>query len=284
MNIRKVENYLEAFQKRNNDDVKEKKIYNLLDKAKLDSVSKNNEKEAKYYFILQNILKIQQLYITAYNELKNEKYYKGWCNLERCELELKFLIPHFDITPSNDYWLYFIKTHVKKYQSIFPYKIFASPEILQTEKKCSICNKIISIRKPCGHEIGEIYDGQYCYRRVTGIEFLGVSLVEEPLQKYSVMFIPDEKTNKEVDHYNYSVVEYLMKCLKSPFDSWDVSQTETRHPHSHFKTYGRNDKCPCGSEKKYKNCCLKESGVLRPHFQFTFSKLPSKELLGLRYG
>jgi len=25
---------------------------------------------------------------------------------------------------------------------------------------------------------------------------------------------------------------------------------------------GRNEKCPCGSEKKYKNCCLRKDEVI----------------------
>jgi len=281
MNIQNVKRYLENFSQR--DSSNDKNVFDYLEKIKNNFVSEKNEEKSKYCFILQNILKIQQLYINSYNGIKNKEYYKGWCTLERCELEIKFLIPHFNITPDNRYYLYFIKDHVNKYQSIFPYKYFASPEILEKEKKCSICNKIISIRKPCGHEVGEIYNGQYCFRMVTDLEFLGVSLVKEPLQKYSVLFLQDEKNNKRIDHYDYSVIEYLMHSLKSPYDSWDVVLTRIRHPHSHFKTYGRNDDCPCGSKKKYKDCCLKESGVLRPHYQFTFSEPPPKDLLGIKY-
>jgi SEC-C motif len=34
---------------------------------------------------------------------------------------------------------------------------------------------------------------------------------------------------------------------------------------------GRNDKCPCGSNKKYKHCCLNKS--ISPSQTFTFEKV-----------
>jgi len=160
---------------------------------------------------------------------------------------------------------------------LFPYKLFFSPEIIEHEKKCNICGKIISIRNPCGHEVGEIYNGEMCIRIVTKAEFISISLVESPLQKYSVPFMTDPKTGKTVDHYDYSLLENLLKILKSPFDEWDYKKTTKMYPHSKFKHIGRNENCPCGSGKKYKQCCLKREGVTLPHYEF---HLPESLLKG----
>ena len=35
-----------------------------------------------------------------------------------------------------------------------------------------------------------------------------------------------------------------------------------------YEKINRNDKCPCGSGKKYKNCCLKE-GTFEKHHELT---------------
>ena len=47
-----------------------------------------------------------------------------------------------------------------------------------------------------------------------------------------------------------------MKRLEVLAQAWKKAHTQKIREH---KKVGRNDKCPCGSGKKYKNCCL-ESG------------------------
>lgn len=86
-----------------------------------------------------------------------------------------------------------------------------------------------------------------------------------PVQRYSVPFLVDPKTKESVDHYDYSLVEYVIRGLRSPFDEWSLTKTTTRQPHRRFKHVGRNAKCPRESGRKYKSCCLREDGVLRPH-------------------
>ncbi len=143
-----------------------------------------------------------------------------------------------------------------------------SPEILEHEKKCNICGRVISIRKPCNHEVGEIYNGDMCCRIVTKMNFLGISMVESPVLKYSVPFIDTEKTGEFVDHYNYSLLEYLIEMLLNPFEDWSFKLTSKIYPHSHYENHSRNDKCPCGSGAKYKKCCLQKDGVELPHYEF----------------
>lgn len=282
MEIDQIIIYLRSIQTRDNSTTKVEEVKASLQKIKKKQVDLNNQSEAKKLWCFEQILKIQVAYLKAYDCMKLEDFYKAWCILEQCELALRFLESHFQIG-NDEYFLDFINKHVERYQSLFPYKIFTSPEILETEKVCNICGKKISIRNPCGHETGEIYSGEMCIRRVTKWEGLGISLVERPLQKYSVPFTIDKKTGKTIDQYNYSVLKYLIKRLQSPFDSWNVHRSKRRHPHSKFRHIGRNDKCPCGSGKKYKKCCLNESGVLKDHHEFEFSVPPPPELQNIEY-
>jgi len=108
--------------------------------------------------------------------------------------------------------------------------------------------------------------------RGTLLPFL-VALVKKPVQKYSVVFAEDPVTGKR-DHYNYGLVKYAVQALWRPFDEWDAKWTKRREPHAYFRDVGRNDPCPCESKKKYKKCCLRHEGVLRPHVEFTFSVPP----------
>lgn len=244
---------------------------------KADAVAKNDEEAAKDLWCLEQTLHSQRLYLEAFDLLKQGAFYDAWCKLEQTELALMFLGRHF--RPSfAKYRLDFIETHVKQWQQLYPYKIFMSPEIVEEEKTCNICKTPISIRNPCGHIVGEIYGGEQCCRIVSKMQFLGMAMVENPVQKYSVPFIIDPKTGESKDHYDYSIVRFAAERLRSPTDGWGFVWTKKRHPHSRFPHVGRNDRCPCESGKKYKKCCLQENGVLRPHVEITFDKLPPQGL------
>ena len=115
---------------------------------------------------------------------------------------------------------------------------------------------------------------EMCCRVVTKMEFQGIALVENPVQKYSVPFLNDPVTGKKRDHYNYGLLESATQALRAPFHEWEAEWTTRRQPHIYFRHVGRNDPCPCQSGKKYKKCCLRHEGVLRPHVEFTFSVPP----------
>jgi len=176
----------------------------------------------------------------------------------------------------------FIGSQVSKFQSLFPYRMFLSPSLVIRKCRCSICGQEMSIRNPCGHRRGEIYDGELCTRIVEDADLLEVSLVPNPVQKYSVVF-PKDSDGASSDPYDYRLVEYVTRGLRVPFDAWDVEWTNIRHPHELYSHYAKGDKCPCGSGKTYESCCLQESGVLRPHARVIFSVAPPEDLPAIVY-
>ena len=281
MNRTDVEKYLRSapqnFNARKSEEVAE-----TLKDLKVTAVASGDQDLAKYLWCLQSILEIQDNFIKTFSHFKSQKFYDGWCLLERIEISISSLVHHFSEV-SNEYQIALINDLVPKYQSLFPYKVFMSPEILELEKICNICQKPISIRKPCGHRVGEIYNGELCIRVITKSEFLGISTVDSPIQKYSVPFLVDQKTGKSKDHYNYTLVKFLADRLQSPFHPWGVTWTKIRHPHAKFKSVGRNEPCPCESGEKYKKCCLLQKGVLRPHCELSFSVLPPPEFSNFEY-
>lgn len=245
-------------------------------------VADRDHSGAKTIWCYEQILRIQNQYIVAFHKLKSGDFYEAWCLLEQVEIGQHFLQRHLAIN-KDSYELPFIQKHVTQFQALFPYKHFFSPGMLILKTECSICHKPRSIRRPCGHLLGEIYDGEMCARHVTKVKLLEVSLVTNPRQKYSVLFSTDPKTGDKVDHYDYSLVRYIAIGLRKPFDGWDMEWTKTRHPHSHYRHVARNDQCPCESGKKYKKCCLIEVGVLRPHLEIRFSVPPPATLPPLIY-
>jgi hypothetical protein len=260
-------------------------VSTLLKKYKAESVKKNDQEQAKQIWCYEQILNIQKNYLSAFQKMKDVFFFEAWGLLEQVEIGLHFLEPHFKRDYKNDYFLIdFIEKHTKQFQSIFPYKLFLSPAYLYLEKVCSICKKVVSIWNPCGHKKGEIYDGEMCVHEITKAEILELSVVPNPVQKYSVLFIKKSETKEQIDHYNYEIIQYAINGLKTPFDEWEVRWMRVRHPHTLFSHVNRNDYCPCGSGKKYKNCCLPNPrGVLRPHVEFLFSVPPPEGLSAFIY-
>ena len=257
-------------------------IASALASLKQYAITQSDQALAKELWCFERILAIQDNYTSAFDHLKSKDHYDVWCEFERTEIELHFLSKHFK-EENGEYHTDFIEKHIKQYQSLFPYRIFGSSEELHIEKVCSICNTIISIRNSCGHELGEIYDGEMCGHEITKAKLLGMAVVEDPGHRYSVLFPIDSATGEKRDHYNYSILNFLVERLLSPFHGWEFKLTKQRHPHSRYKHVGRNAPCPCESSKKYRKCCGRQSGVLRPHYDFIFSVLPPSEMMKLEY-
>ena len=275
-NLEDVRKYLRSAPRRPMQPLPEE-VERFLVELKQQAIQCGDQGAAKNIWCIEQALKAQNLYIRAFQNLRDGQFYKAWRDYEQTELTLGFLEPH-ETTTWSDFHLHFIREYVAKWQALFPYKIFMSPEILKLEKVCSVCMKPVSPRNPCGHRVGEIYDGEMCCRVVKRAEVLAVAFVEKPAQKYSVPFFSDPETGEIRDHYNYEILKYAISALRSPFDNWEAIWTTKRQPHSKFCHIGRNNPCPCDSGKKYKKYCLREEGILRPHLEFRFDVAPLPDL------
>lgn len=249
-----------------------------LQRIKEEYVKDDKQIEAKQIWIYQTIIEIHKLYLNAFNLLKNKKYYEGWCQLERTEITISSLKRHFQYD-KKVFGLWDIEKKVKNLQVIFPYRLFASSEILKKTKECSVCGKEISIRNSCGHVVGEIYNGEMCHRIVTEADILGVSLVENPGNKYSVMFLKDEKTGEQKDQYNYDTVDYLFDLITEPYESWELEVSQRTMTKKDYGNIGRNDPCLCGSGKKFKKCCGLNIGKKYPHYEFIVLNPSTKTMI-----
>lgn len=282
--LARVEEYLSNVGgRRGPEDGAEERLREILEVQKDRAVERGDQERAKLIWCYEQVLKVHHMYMSAFSDLKRGLYYSAWCSFERVEIALASLERHFKLN-NDEYKLRFIGKHVEQFQSLFPYKIFASPGMLVKEKVCSVCGTTVSVRNPCGHEVGQIYDGEMCYRHITEVEILEVSLVTTPGHKYAVAFVGQPGDDKQMkDHYNYAKLRYVVGGLRSPFDAWDLRWTERRHPHSRYNHVEQDADCPCESGEKYGDCCLSESGVLRPHLEIVFFVPPPKDQLEIQY-
>ncbi len=231
-----------------------------LSELKQEAVQRNDQRVAKAIWCLETIAKVQEHYITAFQRMCSAEFPAAWRQLAKCEAEATFLGDHFADSEA-EFGIGYISLHTDQFQQLFPLGLGTSPELVIEETRCSICDEKITLRNDCGHEPGEIYDGEMCTRVVGKIAaVIGVALVTNPVQR-STMIFPDEDKRER-----FYPIQRLAQSLGSPWQPWRIHKEERRLHHPAFQALGRNDVCACGSGVKYKLCCLHKDTVF-PHYQ-----------------
>jgi len=248
----------------------------VLTKAKEAANARNDEGEAFQLWCAQTIYAIQRGFVSAFNSLKAEAFYDAWCQFERCEVELLSLERHYPHTDADPHRTAYIDNMILRWQALYPYKIFFSPELLKKRVECSICGARVSPRSNCGHEKWQIYRGEMCFHKVVEVDVLGISLVQNPVQRYSVAFPSGSKDGKTIDHYNYGNIKFVADRLDSAFHGWDSYLTTRALVAAEVAHLDSLQPCPCLSGKPFGDCCDGKSEITVPHLQIQFYVQPSK--------
>jgi hypothetical protein len=191
---------------------------------------------------------------------------------------------HHALSADDPHHLLYVKEMVNRWQALFPYSVFFSPEILKRTVICSTCGAEVKPRSQCGHKKGEIYNGEMCTHIVTKCDLLSISVVEDPVQKYSVAFPSSKENGEPVDHYDYSNLKFIADRLESPYHKWEHQVTQRKITRSEVSHLMSDSKCPCLSGNSFGECCVSKDEFLVPHLQIEFSvapkaALPTEELL-----
>jgi len=256
-------------------DVFNKRYLDCIIESKVLAIKDNDEVLANTYWCLHKIAQIQSYFLTAYSYLKSrDKHREAWRLLDIIDLNLSNLRPHF-CCDDNKYFLLFIGNIIHEYQKLFPYVYFLSREGIIKKEVCTICNKPISLRSSCGHEAGNLYMGEMCCRKATDYTILGISLVRNPFDKYTVIGIP----NRE---YNYVLLDTLMDTISSPYDRFYIETEDNIIPK--YSSVKKSKSCPCDSGKTYRRCCLGTKRELMTHYKVTHLDNPNVESLPMITG
>jgi hypothetical protein len=242
------------------------------------AIARGDQAEAKLFWQCQTIAIIQRDFLCAFSALKERRHYDAWCLFEHCEVALSGLLRHYIPLPKDSHRVHFIKTMVERWQQLFPYRLYFSPEFLKKKVVCSICGEIVTPRTKCPHTKGDIFDGEMCFHKVVEVELLGISVVENPVQKYSVAFLVAEDGSEKRDHYDYSNVQFVVDRLDSAFHGWEAQKTTRVLSKSDTAHLLGDTLCPCMSGKSFADCCYSKDEITVPHLQIQLSVPPSKVL------
>ena len=228
--------------------------------AKRIAAEEGDESQANQLWRDIQALKVVSAYVTAINNIKQQKYRDAWCELEQCEITCKFLSENSNKEFYNSSSADFVERYVSKWQSLYPYCMFISPAMVVGYYTCSICNHKIRPRSRCEHIKGRIYNGELCTHQAHDLEIREVSIVTNPVQKYSV--IHNDET------LDFSLLKYLCSHINNPFDEWEAHWTTKKFPKDRFHSVEEDHKCPCQSGNKFGQCCLGKPEIEIPHVDF----------------
>ena len=236
-------------------------FWQCLCKRKSTACANGDQQTAKMVWCLETSGRIQDHFVSAFLSILDGEFKSAWDELERCEVELSFLDRHFS-EEDDEFGMEHIRVHAGQLQELYPYTMGFSPGYVIEEMSCSICKEKFSLRSACGHRVGEIYDGEMCVREISKVKTLHISIVDNPAQKYSVIF-PYGNNDRRL-----TLVRSVVDALKSPWHSWSYEKEERREYHPAYQGVEPDADCPCGSDLTYRSCCLNKETVF-PHFQFS---------------
>jgi len=222
-----------------------------LTEHKRTAVAAGDQAQAKEIWCLETLLNAQEHYLSAFQAMRAQEFPAAWTSLVHAENALHFLRGHL---PDDVGRSAFIAQQVENFQTLFPYRIFTSPELVIGYHTCSVCGAVVRLRTPCGHEPGEIYDGEMCHRKAHDVQLVGVALVRNPVMKTNVISTAEHP-------YDFPMVAKVITHLSGPFAPWHIEWNEMRLPHSLFAHIRTREPCPCNSRLEYGQCCLNRLGV-----------------------
>jgi hypothetical protein len=240
-----------------------------LKQQKTSAVASGDQAAAKACWCLEQIGTAQERFVLGFQAAKRDNFHTFWRDLERVETVLHFLERHYP-TSLPDFGLKHLSLHVPRFQELFPYRVFFSPGMIVKRFICSICGQPMKLHGGCGHIVGEVYNGEMCCRILNDIQVLEVSIVENPVQKYSVLFGPDIA-------YDYGPVRYVAQGLRSPWHEWQCEISEIVEAPERFPGTLPDAGCPCESGQHYEDCC-KPKPRIRRHYEVLFAVDPPPEL------
>lgn len=225
------------------------KVKEFIESHQVMAKLSGDEKKANTMYVAMSYMNFIKLYKDYWDLLDQKKYRESWDILQNCLNALE-VISRF-IENKKILFIEELYSHLRDIEYLYPFRIFASSEFLNEKETCSICKR--DTRHPeCEHIPGQLYFGEMAYIIVEKTKLLGVALVENPEDKRLVIEPVDDNTNADK---KYEGLDFYFAHIPSPLHRFKIK--ETRMVVDIRKdTIGRNDKCPCSSGLKYKNCCF----------------------------
>ena len=227
------------------------------------NADKSDENYLNDLFVIRCYLSFFISYLELWDSLYKGEFADSWDKLQDA-LDILRTIKKF-----SDIKLSFFENQLLELEKGYPYKMFVSPGFFVERFECSICNNDV-LSPDCKHLAGELYMGELAKRIPKGLKKIDhIGFVENPEDK---RFKVDIDSNES----SFDIIRYISKMLKdgtlTPLRFKEFKFKKIKRPKSSLPQISRNEKCPCGSEIKYKRCCLNKEYIKQDHCDIVVEK------------
>jgi hypothetical protein len=239
-----------------------KEILKLIE-AEISKLTSGDELILNDIYLLKQILLFHNSLMLLWEDIYQEKYSSSWNNLQTCFDRLRN-INKFSLNNQKTKELDFFEKQLLIIEKLYPYNIFMSMGMETSLFECSICGKNIDSFE-CEHDICELYYGEMAFgiaKEITDINH--ISVVENPMDKRCVVQYHD-------NGHQFKGLQFLNKQLISnqltPITIYDADETPRKILNDNYIKLERNEKCFCGSDKKFKKCCMNKEYTEEKHIE-----------------
>ena len=207
-------------------------------------------------YVLNSYLSFFEPYCKTWKLILNQEFKESWNKLQD-SIDLIRVLKKF-----SRIHLDFFENQLLELEKAYLYEIFISPGIVVDEFECSICRKDIDSFN-CQHRMGELYSGEIASGIAKDIKYIDhAALVSSPVNKRLVI-------SRENNSPIFGIVRYLADSIKnrklSIFNFNRIELSTTKHKNPDYMLQRRNERCACGSDKKFKNCCIDKKYIDEVH-------------------
>jgi uncharacterized protein YchJ len=234
------------------------------------ALQNKNEELANSNFVFKVYFLIFVNLSEYFKYLNEKKYRESWLKLQDIFDDIRNVCR---FTNENyRFELLHISELLKKYEELYPFTVFSSPEYIIKKSKCTICEKS-KLSLECMHITGNIYWGKLASEIIEEADIRAIAVVPNPKDKRLYLEASDKNIS---ENDRFIKLQKFLSIKLSFLQLFNIQSYITYKNNDSIKKNGRNDKCSCGSGLKYKNCCLNKQ-----QYPFTNYVIEKKEMIKL---
>ncbi len=230
-------------------------LRDLVDSAKSNAVAGSDDYRNDLW-VIERYMDFLEKYGHLWKSILDQRFSESWCLLQDSLDLLRSIkkFSHIDI--------HFFEDQLIELERTYPYNVFFSIGATVEFFECSICGQDIDSQE-CPHARGNLYGGVMAYAIAKNIVQLDhISMVAHPEDKRCVVSYEDSGEQFKLIRYVSSLV-LSKKCRISDFCRLQFSKRLLPNPD--YRKLPRNERCFCGSGKKFKHCCIGKEHIEGDH-------------------
>lgn len=239
----------------------------VVDELKQFKLTLSNESELNSVYIMSQFYELLCSVSIFWKHIESNEFYNSWWSLQDSLDSLRQIKKFYN---NEHHVLRFFEKQLVQLETLYPYTLFSSPGFIVEQFECSICKNDID-SDLCPHMKGELYSGEIAYAVAQKIKDIDhFAIVTNPTNKRLVIGYDDAHTQFGLFK---EVVEHFKGGALSPLGFSTLNRVEFMRPDPEWKKLPRNSVCYCGSNKKYKKCCVNNSQIKQIHVDFMGSRI-----------